>query len=106
MKNSGTEQGLEFFSDKQLSIFLNDLRQHFDFTIIDMPPMLKETSNIFLAPAVDRFYLIATAGKTRLSDLERCKDLAEAAKARIAGVILNQQHAPFWSRFFWGNFFF
>jgi Mrp family chromosome partitioning ATPase len=106
LKNNGAEHGLEFFSDKHLDFFLADLRQHFDFTIIDMPPLLKESSNIFLAPLVDRLYLVTAADKTRLADVERCLALTREAGAEVAGIVLNQQRLPLWGRLFWREFFF
>ena len=106
LKNSSGELSLDFFSDKQLEAFLKSLRQQFDFTIIDMPPLLAESSNVFVAPAVDRLYLTVSAGKTRLAEVDRCIQITEEAGGKISGVIVNHQKAPLWSRLFWKEYFF
>lgn len=106
LRTVGNEQSLEFFSDKQLNIFLGDLRQNFDFTIIDMPPFLKESSCAFLALGIDKMYLVAEAGVTRRVDLQKCVDMASQAGIKISGVVLNKQKAPLWSHLFWEDFFY
>ncbi len=106
LKSASGESDVEFFSDKQLKFFLEDLRQQFDFTIIDMPPMLSGSSGIFLAPAVDRLYMVSSAGVTKTSDIARCVEIADMAGAEISGVVVNGQKAPVWSRAFWSEFFY
>jgi len=106
LKSASNESDLDFFSDKQLRFFLSDLRQQFDFTIIDMPALLNGSSGIFLAPAVDRLYLVSSAGRTKKSEVDRCVDIARQAGAEISGVIVNQQKTPLWSKAFFKDFFY
>ena len=105
LRTVGDEKSLEFFSDKRLGGFLSDLRQNFDFTIIDMPPFLKESSCAFLAPGIDKLYLVAEAGETRRADLKKCVEMACQASLEIAGVVINKQKAPAWSHLFWKDYF-
>ena len=106
LKNASAEREIDFFSDKQLNFFLSDLRQQFDFTIIDMPPLLKGASGIFIAPSVDRLYLVSQVGKTRQTEIERSIDLVQQAGGEVTGVVLNQQKTPLWSHVFWREFFY
>lgn len=106
LNNASADQSLNFFSDKELDAFLGNLRNNFDFSIIDMPPFLQESSNVFVAPAVDRLFLVVSAGKTRMASVDKCIEVAEEAGVEIAGVIVNHQKAPFWSRKFWREYFF
>jgi hypothetical protein len=106
LRNAGAERSMQFFSDKRLPLFLGDLRQHFDFTVIDLPPLLKETASLFVAPHVDRLYIVAESGKTRLSQLGRAVQSVRQAGGQVSGIILNKQRAPLWSRFMWRDFFF
>lgn len=103
---NSADQSLNFFSDKDLDAFLTNLRVKFDFTVIDMPPFLQESSNVFVAPAVDRLFLVVSAGKTRMTAVDKCIEVAEEAGIEIAGVIVNHQKAPFWSRKLWREYFF
>ena len=106
LKNSSNEKSLDFFSDHRLGLFLSEVRRHFDFTVIDMPPLMNSTSSLFLLPLVDRLYLVTVPRSTSVDDVRRCKATTEEAGGAISGVILNKQTAPAWSRVFWKNFFF
>jgi Mrp family chromosome partitioning ATPase len=106
LKNPGGEEGLEFFSDKELSSFLDHLRHEFDFTIIDMPPIGRESGNIFILPEVDFVYLVVSAGETRLIEVEEAAEVLSEVGVKITGVVVNNQRAPFWSRLFWRKYFF
>ena len=106
LNSAGDEPEVEFFSDKQLKFFLADLRQQFDFTIIDSPPLLSGTSGVFLAPNVDRLYLVSSVHKTTNSDIDRCIDLTKQAGSEISGVVLNRQRVPFWGKAVWKDFFY
>jgi hypothetical protein len=106
LKGDGIEQGMEFFSDKQLHLFFDDLRLNFDFTVIDMPPLLREPTGTFIAPALDRLYLVVQAGKTRSRDLGRLLDVCRESRVEVAGVVMNRQRAPLWSHLFGRDFFF
>jgi len=55
---------------------------------------------------VDRLLLVAEAGGTRLSAIERCIEVARQGGREISGVILNRQRAPWWGRLFWRSFFY
>jgi hypothetical protein len=105
LKSSDEERSFDFFSDKELSSFLGNLRKNYDFTIIDMPPLLDESSNVYLAPLVDRLYLTVRSGKTRLADVDRCIQIADESGFEISGVILTSQEIPLWSRLFWKEYF-
>ncbi len=105
LRNALGEKSLEFFSHKQLHSFLDTLKQHFDFTVIGMPPLAKESSNVFLAPVADRLYLVTAAGKTRLAELDRCIQVAEDSNAQISGVVVNRQRLPIWARLLWREYF-
>jgi len=105
LKSEHVRNGFDFFSHKRLRDFLDDLRQQYDFTIVDMPPLLKESSNIFLAPQADQLYLVSSSRKTKLSDFERCLEVVEQQDTEVSGVILNRHRAPLWSRIFWKDYF-
>lgn len=105
LRPQGFEQGMQFFSDRDLETFLDDLRKQFDFTILDMPALLEDASNVFVAPLVDELYLVAKAGQSRQADFDRSHDLVKETGSKISGVVINQQKVPFWARIFWGDFF-
>lgn len=106
LRNAGAERSAQFFSDKRLGPFLGNLRQHFDFSVIDLPPALQDTSGLFVVPHLDRVYLVAEAGKTHLSTVGKCVQSVRQVGGQISGVILNKQRSPIWSSVFWRDFFY
>jgi Mrp family chromosome partitioning ATPase len=100
------QESMQFFSDKRLAAFLAELRQHFDFTILDLPPLLKGTTGLFTLPHVDRLVLVVEAGRTKLAAIERCIEVARQAGREICGVVMNRQRTPWWSRLIWRGFFY
>jgi len=106
LRNASAQRTLQFFSDKKLGTFIADLRQNFDFTIIDLPPLLTETASVFVTPHVDRLYLVAEVGKTRLMQVGACIQTIRQAGGQLNGVILNKQRTPLWSRLIWREFFY
>ncbi len=105
LKSDSIQHGFDFFADKRLAGFLSDLRGRYDFTIIDMPPLLKGSGNVFLAPQVDQLYLVSASRQTKLADLDRCLEVVAQQGAEISGVILNRQKLPFWSRWISREYF-
>lgn len=106
LTSARSEGGMYFFSDKRLPAFFDSLRSAFDFCIVDMPPLLTDTVGLFALPHVDRLYLVAEAGRTRLAELGRAIELVEKVEREVSGVIVNKQRAPLWSGFLWRDFFF
>lgn len=105
LRKSGEEHSMEFFSDHRLQDCLTQLRQQFDFTIVDMPPMLTDSTNSFITPLVDQRYLVVQAGRTRLADIDRCIDIAAELETDLTGVVVNGQKTPLWSKVFWKDYF-
>ena len=106
LNSPSQENSVHFFSDRRLKTFFSKLRNNFDFTIIDMPPLLTNSANCFVLPYVDRLYLVNEAGKTKNADVRRCMDSAQEAGAEIHGMVINKQTVPLWSRLFWRDFFY
>ena len=106
LKSTEFEQSIRFFSDRNLGAFLGDARGHFDFTLIDLPPLLRESAGLFILPHLDHLYLVAEAGRTKLHDIEKCVALIKGTGGKLSGVIINKQTAPLWSRFFGRDAFF
>lgn len=105
LRSPSTETSLEFFSDQRVGLFLSDVRRQFDFVVIDMPPLMNGTANLFLLPLLDRLYLVTVPRKTTVDEVRHCQSTAEKAGGQISGVILNKQTVPIWGRMFWKSFF-
>ena len=106
LRSTEFDQSMRFFSDKNLGTFLGEVTKHFDFTLIDLPPLLRESAGLFILPHVDYLHLVVEAGRTRLRDVAKCADLVQGTGGKLSGVIINKQTAPLWSRLFWRDTFF
>jgi capsular exopolysaccharide synthesis family protein len=66
------------------------LRHNFDLVLIDSPPVLPVTDPAVLARYSDATLLLAAAGQTRRSDLQRAVERLDQVNAMILGIVLNK----------------
>ena len=85
LKSDSIQHGFDFFADKRLGGFLSDLRRTYDFTIIDMPPLLKGSLKRHVDHAV-----LCMEDRTTGAGLFRCRDAAPPRRP-----ILDSTHGPF-----------
>ncbi|NKX77510.1 polysaccharide biosynthesis tyrosine autokinase [Gordonia amicalis] len=69
------------------------LQASYDFVIMDTPPVLPVADAAILSQYVDGALVVVRAGRTRSQDLATAFDSLLAAKASIAGVVLNDVSA-------------
>ncbi|HLM55808.1 MAG TPA: CpsD/CapB family tyrosine-protein kinase [Pyrinomonadaceae bacterium] len=77
----------ELLSGPKFSAVIKEARRMFDYVIIDAPPLAVFTDATLLISRADSAVVVARAGKTRFSDLERV--LAPVPRERLLGVVLN-----------------
>ena len=77
----------ELLSGPKFSAVLREARRMFDYVIIDAPPLAVFTDATLLISRADAALVVARAGKTRFSALERV--LAPVPRERLLGVVLN-----------------
>lgn len=81
----------EVFEGDAIDQFLSQLKQEFDFIIIDAAPALDFPDCYALAPKVDSILMVVQAEMTSIEEAQRVKWNLEQARGRILGVILNRQ---------------
>jgi capsular exopolysaccharide synthesis family protein len=87
-----TEQALNA-SDQMLSC-IQELRNHFDFVLIDSPPMNSFNDAVRLASVGDGIALVLKANTSRRETAQRVLREARAANVRVLGAVLNQRTFP------------
>jgi len=87
-----TEQALNA-SDQMLSC-IQQLRSHFDFVLIDSPPMNLFNDAVRLASVGDGIALVLKANTSRRETAQRVVREARAANVRVLGAVLNQRTFP------------
>ncbi len=79
----------ELLTSPHFEEFLLYLRDHFDFVIIDTPPLLAVTDPSIVAHKVDGVFLNIRFTKNGRPDAERAEDVLRSLKANIIGVVVN-----------------
>ena len=65
------------------------LTETFDVVLVDAPPLHGVADSVVLSKVTDEALLVVRANHTRVSDVERSKDLLERVGARPVGAVLN-----------------
>jgi capsular exopolysaccharide synthesis family protein len=89
---------LGLFESKEFDELLKKMRDNFDYTILDAPPVPVFSEFRVLCAKVDGVVLVLEAGKTRRHVALRAKKELEEAGGRILGVVLNRRnyYIPRW----------
>ena len=81
------------FDSPGLSALLDQLRDRFDFVILDMPPINVYGDALILGPRLDAAVLVIEADATRLPEVERARRTLERAGVRFVGSVLNRRRS-------------
>ena len=77
------------FRSERLKNLIQDLKEDFDYVLIDSPPVNLYSDSIQLANIVDGVILVTRAERTRLEVVRRAKEHLEEVNAPLLGVVLN-----------------
>jgi capsular exopolysaccharide synthesis family protein len=86
------------FESERFDAFLENVREEFDYIIIDSAPLPSFAESRVLCEKVDGVVLVVESGKIRRHVALRAKKELEDAGANILGVVLNKRkyHIPEW----------
>ncbi len=82
----------ELISGPRFAEILDECRRHFDFIIIDAPPLGIFTDASLLINLADGAMLVVRANHTKFKDVDRILD--SLPRERMLGTILNQAEVP------------
>ena len=80
----------ELLASQMMKELLQKAAKQYDSVIIDSSSVLEVTDTKLLASQCDGVLLVLYKGKTQLEKAAEAKKVLEFAKAKIAGVILNE----------------
>jgi capsular exopolysaccharide synthesis family protein len=78
------------FSELTISNFLKEVRDHYDWVLIDAPPVLVVNDGAVLAAMADGTILTVTAGITRFDALDRSSGFLASVGGRVLGLVVNR----------------
>ena len=79
----------ELLGSERMAEILKDLRERFDFVIIDTPPMIVSDAQI-LSAKVDGLIFVIIPGKTKINAAQRPLEELARIGARVLGVVANK----------------
>ena len=83
----------EILGSGKMQAALDVMQAHFDFVIIDSPPVLAVTDAVVLSTRVDSVLLLVEANRTRRGQLIRSVERLREVNANLIGTILNRLEA-------------
>jgi len=86
--------GKETLSPARLRTRLSELRNEFDFVLIDIPGILSYGDATLLAHLSDGAVLVVGSNMTRRESARMAKESLEAASVPILGAVLNKRRFP------------
>ena len=79
----------ELLGSKNLVKLIEELKESYDYVLIDVPPVNLVADGLLIANIIDGVLLVCSSGVVPVEEVKRAKELLVQAKARILGVILN-----------------
>ena len=79
----------ELVGSERMRAAIATLRQHYDFIVLDSPPVLPVTDTVLLAREADAVLLVMKGHAAPRELVRRARDLLVLAGARLAGVVVN-----------------
>lgn len=83
----------ELLSSTRMEEVLKQVRDNFDYIILDSPPALMFTDATILSTMVDGIVLVVNAGSTARSALVRSSRILRTAGGRVLGLVMNRAEA-------------
>ena len=85
-----TEDAIQLLNDEPVKTLIAYLRKHFNFVVIDTPPVMPYADGLALSTLVDGVVLVGRAGQTPRGAIARSMEMLEAVNsAPILAVVLN-----------------
>ena len=80
----------EMMASQAFRKLLDELRERFDYVILDLPPILPVVDVRAIVPQVDGIVLVVEWGKTSRSVVRSCIETSPALASKCVGVVLNK----------------
>ena len=80
----------ELLGSQKMAELLKDLRNEYDYVLIDTPPVLPATDAAAMSAKVDGVILVVPSGEATVNSLKLAKNRLKIAGANIVGCVLNK----------------
>jgi capsular exopolysaccharide synthesis family protein len=80
----------ELFSGERFSRLMDEMRRHYEYIIVDTPPINAVIDGVLIAKECDGSVLVVESGVTDRIQTMRAKQQLEYAGVKVLGVVLNK----------------
>ena len=86
----------ELLGSQKMKQTLSELRNQYDYVILDCPPVIPVADASILGPQCDGVLMLLQAGRTQRGVIVHAQDRLSAAKARVLGYVMTniEYHIP------------
>lgn len=85
-----TPNPAEMLGSRAMGAFLEEMREHFDYIVLDTPPLMAVTDAQVLSTKVDGTILVVKAGSTRKETVMNSVNLIKKVNGTLIGTVLNR----------------
>ena len=79
----------EMLGSENMKRLLTELKEHYDYIILDAPPVLAVTDAQILGTKADGVIFVVMAGRAKKEQIIQAKSQLDKVKAQIVGTVLN-----------------
>lgn len=80
----------ELLTSERMKKLIREIKQQFDYAVIDTPPILMVTDAQIISKYVDGSLIVIGAGETERDLVVKARELLKKVNAKILGVVLNK----------------
>jgi succinoglycan biosynthesis transport protein ExoP len=99
-----TPNPAELLSSARIGTFFERLRAHYEFVVVDTPPVLAVTDAVLLAREADGFILVVKSDCTPRTSVRAARDRLSIARARFIGVVVNDVNAKWSDTYYYDSY--
>jgi capsular exopolysaccharide synthesis family protein len=81
---------IPFLHAERFHALLRDLRNWYEYVILDLPPVKSAADALVVAPLADAILLVAASEQTRKDDVTYAKRMIRSVKAKMCGCVLTK----------------
>lgn len=88
------EEAQKLFVSDRLRSRIDEMREEFNYVLIDAPPVSSYGDAVMLGQMADGFILVVEANSTRRETARMAKETLEGSNVKLLGAILNKRTFP------------
>ena len=96
----------ELLASQNMVDILNELKQHFDYVLVDTPPVMPVTDAAVVSAKVDGTIMVIASGAVSPAIAVEAKTRLEQAGAHLLGVVLNKVDVAANSHYGYGYYYY